>query len=100
MMDRGDLERAARANDALKRAEQDLEALKDFKVYGILIDRGEGGLRPITLQKGGCGTGSVSGIGFPNDLRDAMTTALHHHFQSKVETARGELARLGISIAA
>jgi hypothetical protein len=99
-MDRGDLERAAKANEALTRAERDLEALKDFKVFGILIDRGDGGLRPITLQKGTSGTGSVSSIGYPDDLRDAMTTALHDHFLSKVETARADLARLGISIAA
>lgn len=98
-MDRGDLERAARANEALKRAEQDLKALEGFKVFGVSIDSGEGGLRPITLQKGECGTGSVSSIGFPDDLGAAMTRALQDHFKSKVETARGELACLGIDIA-
>jgi len=99
-MDREDLARAARANEALLRAERDLEALKDYGVLGIMIDRGDGGSRPITLQKGGFGTGSISGIGYPDDLRDAMSAALHRHFESKVETARGELARLGINIAA
>lgn len=100
-MDRGELARAARANETLTRAERDLEALKDFKVFGVLIDRGDGGLRPITLQKGGCGgTGSVSSIGYPDELAIAMTRALHEHFLSRVESARGELARLGISIAA
>jgi hypothetical protein len=99
-MDRSDLERAVRAHEALTRAERDLEALKGYKVQGVLLDTGDGGLRPITLQKGCSGTGSVSGIGYSNELRDAMTAALYLHFKSKVETARGELAQLGINIAA
>jgi hypothetical protein len=99
-MDRGELARAARAEAVLTRAEAEFNALSGFKVFGIMVDNGDGGLRPITLQKGGCGTGSVSGIGYPDDLRDAMTAALHEHFRTKVENARAELAKLGISIAA
>jgi hypothetical protein len=99
-MDRGELARAARAEVALTRAEAEFNALEGFKVFGIMVDQGDGGLRPITLQKGGCGTGSVSGIGYPDGLRDAMTEALHQYFRTKLEDARAELARLGINIAA
>lgn len=99
-MDRDDLQRAARANDALTKAERNLEAIKGYKVFAVMVDTGDGGLRPITLAKGHGGTGTISGIGYPDDLRDAMTAALQQHFQSKVETARAELATLGINIAA
>lgn len=99
-MERHELTRAAAVNSALERAEYNLEALSGYKVTGIMIDKGDGSLNRITLERGRSGTGSISSIGYSQDLQAEMTAALHAHFTSKVETARAELAKLGINIAA
>ena len=100
-MTRNDLEQAASANSELKTAERHLEALlsDDFKVTAITIDRGDGGLNPITLQKGCGGTGSISSIGFTDGLKEAMTKALYDHFRDRVKKAQSVLESLGINVA-
>lgn len=99
-MDRHDIKKAGSALSALESAEQNLEALRLYDVTSITVDRGEGGLSPITLEKGRSGTGSVNGVGYSDGMKFAMTKALKDYLVSEVETAKGELAKYGVSAAA
>lgn len=98
-MNRSELEYATHWNRKLKDAESEFEALLSFNVIGIVVDTGEGGLRPIRIERGGCsGTGSVSGIGWADDLQNALTAALHAVFQERIRQARTNLESVGVAV--
>lgn len=100
-MDRYELKSAAKAQDALERAERDLEAIVGYEIEGISIhhvDRHGGD--PINLRKGLSGTGSISSIGFPDGLKTALNAAMLEYFRAQVNAHQDTLAALGINIAA
>lgn len=95
-----DLQQAAKAAESLKQAKRDLEALQGQTVVGLIINRtkeptpsGE-----ITLQRGRGGTGSISSIGFPDDLQSALTIAMFGVFNKRVDEAEKKLKSLGVEV--
>ncbi|MDB5555466.1 MAG: hypothetical protein JWL86_5450 [Rhizobium sp.] len=96
-MDRAVLKRAAGWNNALERAEANLQAVKDFKIYGVLVARGTTADRIEMGRGASCGTGSVSSIGWADDLEAELTAAFQSVFKKRVETANAELVALGVT---
>lgn len=81
----------------LERAESHADAVKDFKVYGVQIARGVSD-DPVNLGRGSRGgTGSVTSIGWSDDLEAELTTAFQNVFRARVETAKAKLVELGVT---
>lgn len=95
-----DLKKAADAAEALKRAKNDLEALRGHCAMGLIINRSKDGSAhsEITLQRGRHGTGTISGIGFPDDLQSALTTAMFDVFNKRVDQAEKVLKSFGVEL--
>ena len=95
-----DLEKAAALNSQLKSARSQQEALAGYKVVGVIIDTGEGGLRPFTIDRNaGCGTGSISSIGWSAELSECLTEAFHRVFAEREKAALKMLETYGVTAA-
>lgn len=95
------LEKADRARRALDRASEDQQALGGKFLMGILIGSRKDDPSPIVLQTAGtCGTGTISGIGYPDSLRIMLEDALHAWCQRRIDDAQKELVALGVDLVA
>lgn len=92
-----DLERVAALHDKIRRAENDLEAVAAFKVVGVAIKNA--GPEVYHIEKGGnSGTGTVSSLGFEDDLQLELTEAFFSVFRRRVAEARDALVGFGIEL--
>lgn len=98
-MDLNELQRATEWHLKLKGATAHRNALAEYRVVGIVVDRGEGGLNPVRIERGGnSGSGSITSLGWTKDLQDAMTNALHQLLEEREEAARAALTDLGVKL--
>jgi hypothetical protein len=99
-MDVTDLEKAAALNEQLKRSRRDQEALSGYKVVGVIIDTGEGSLRPFTINRNsGGGTGPISSLCWSEELQAGLTEAFHEVYSRREKAALEMLKKYGIDIA-
>jgi hypothetical protein len=99
-MDLAALSQATNWHSALKDAERCIDSLAEYRVVGIVVDRGEGGLSPIRIERGGnSGTGRITSIGWSKDLEQELTNAMHAVFEARATTAREALTALGVKAA-
>lgn len=99
-----DLERADQARRDLREAKEQQKSLKDYVAVAITIARGKNespeGPWSITLRSGICGTGSLTSIGFPDDLASYLNLALEKWITERVKDAEARLETLGVDLAA
>lgn len=96
-----EVEAAARAVREMKQADETLTAIADFNVVSITLSRGDGcggRISDIVLSKGQSGTGTVNSIGYPDDLRAAMTAAFHQWAEQKLANATIAARAAGVQI--
>lgn len=78
--------------------------LKDYHVVCATIARASmessEGPGSIVLKRMGSGTGSVSSIGFPDDLQEMLTAAMRAWAEKRFAAAEEKLKSLGIDLAA
>lgn len=92
-----DLERVAGLHSKISRAENDLEAIAAFKVVGVAIKNASPEVHRI--EKGGNNsTGTISSLGFEDDLQAELTEAFQSVFRRRVTEAREALVGFGIEL--
>lgn len=99
-----ELERADQARRDLRQARDQQEALKKYRVISVSIAQGKTeipeGIGSITLRSGQSGTGSLSCIGFPDDLASYLSLAIEQWIDNRVKDAEARLETLGVDLAA
>ena len=86
------IEKAADAVRYMKRTAETVDALKCLVVTGIQIG-------DVHLCDGSAGgTGTISSIGYPADLKAAMTKALHDWASKRLEAARQVAEASGVTL--
>ena len=92
-----EIEAASKLVSERKRALETAEALANMQVIGVYLSiEGSVVADPISLRRGcGSGTGSVSSIGWPDDLAEVLDKALHRWAEDKIEAANEALRLAG-----
>lgn len=92
---------AASAARELRDLEVRKEALDKMMVVAVSIGTRADDRTPVELRKDGpCGTGTISGIGFPADLQALLTETVRGWVDLKIAQTKKELADMGVNIAA
>lgn len=99
-MNLADLKRASDMQWKLEAAQSQGDALLEYSVVGMVVDRGEGSLEPHRIERGGQtpGGGTISSIGWADDMQKALTDALHKVFEDRIAAAKAELVALGVEV--
>lgn len=93
----------ASANDAarkLRDARDRKKTLTDMVVIGVIVGHHADEPRPIELTKRGGGTGTLTSVGFPDDLQAHIAGALMAWCDERIANAEAELKELGVDLAA
>lgn len=95
---------AEAARRELVQAQQNVKDLKDYSIVSITLGRGRNehpeSPGAITLSKQRSGTGTVSGIGFPDAMAEQLDTALRAWAAQRLKNAEMQLKALGVDLAA
>lgn len=99
-MNISELKAASNSLTRLQRAENDLDAIKDYEVVGVRITRSGSTLADgIRLERGGCsGSGAITSICYDEEMQAALTAALLLVFSNRAAAAKTELESLGVRV--
>lgn len=93
-----EIKRAAALISERERAIGNLKAMEDYEVFGVELRRGLMADSVHIGSGGGSGTGTITSIGWSDDLQAAVTAAFRKVFQDRIDAATVALTVLNVEV--